>query len=174
MRDYECYFGKTIESIEAEACWATLSHNPYSHADVTKIYISKFVQPETKNYISLIVSTVNQITPCQIVEKGGSEYIEYTLLKRYNNDLILLNFIRNLWSEPFIDYSKNFFTFLSKSRYKDPLKRLTDANMKACEIAKVFYAPGHSNVHEASRLKIKTVEQLKKYTGNSTRGFLTL
>jgi hypothetical protein len=157
-----------------------------------EIYISQFDCPETAKYQDLLIGLINEITPCSFETVNGVKYIKYRLmdagaaegifLGQYNKNLILLNFIRNLWHEPpsggglKAGYLARFFTALAKSdeKYKDPLQRLTWANKEACEFNKTpyKYSPGHSNVHESHTLKIKTTAQLMAFKCNSTGEFL--
>lgn len=163
------------------SCWSSLQQLPAG----SFIYIDNYETEETKDSIDLLLKLVNEITPCSIVNIKDKDYIEYKLLEHYDQNLILLNFIRNLWNEPGIghlegkgapfvpDYSTIFFDVLKKTRYKDPLKKLTHANKKASVNYKLNgYGPGHSNVQGYDELKIKDVKSLMDFKGNSTRTFL--
>lgn len=181
MRNYNCYIytknGKDLERNSNTACFAGIKF----YAPETTVYISQFRQPETEQYIDLIVTIINKITPCQIIKINNEEYIEFKLLNTYDQSLILLNFIRNLWNKISKDfYEKNekkfynieFFEILKNyKKYREPLKRLTYANKKACEIFKLGYT-GHSNVFEHSTLKIKTTKELLNFKGLYIKNFL--
>lgn len=196
MRTFACHYYK----IEKEnlikntnyACWAGLRNFDIStgkyilRQDYNTIYIDEFEIPKTKNYIDLMVKIVNEITPCELVTIDNKKYIKFKMLDTYDQSLVLLNFIRNLWFEPipymydskeYDDkvgiYTDTFFETLKKSRFKDPLKKLTKANKVACEKvgAKNYY--GHSNYNIASKLKIKNKDELLNYKGYSTSAFLT-
>lgn len=193
LRGYECYvsmyFDKVLKQSESTACWSMMSflgywngqwdyyNKPLSEREKVfhgkKIYIDQYKCPETEQYIPLLTATINEITPCQVVTIKNHEYIEYQSLATYNQNLILLNFIRNLWHEPsrHQGYSVRFFEALKTATQADPLERLTWANKEAC--ITTTYSPGHSNVHTKSALKIKNSEQLRKYKGDSTTVFLT-
>ncbi len=103
------------------------------------------------------------------------------LLSTYDQNLILLNFIRNLWHSPTETcfpttdnrYATYFFEALEKSTYIDPLKRLTNANKKACEKYGYKRNVGHSNVAIGSSLVLKDKESLLKWQGVVTNQFLT-
>lgn len=193
LRGYECYvsmyFGKVLKQSESTACWSMMSYLGYwtGKWDVynkplgdrekafigKKIYIEQYKCSETEHYVPLLTATINEITPCQVVKIKKTDYIEYESLATYNQNLILLNFIRNLWHEPVRNkgYSVKFFEALKTATQADPLERLTWANKEAC--ITTTYSPGHSNVHTKASLKIKTSEQLRNYAGQSTADFLT-
>lgn len=138
------------------------------------IYIEQFTFPKTSHNIPLLLSLINKITPCEIVKINDVEYIRYKLIKTYDQNLILLNFIRNLWNAEIKGYNELFFMYLKEgSSYQDPLEILTDANKKACVNICTKYSPGHSNIHLANELKIKNTKQLLGYKGLTTEKFLT-
>lgn len=145
------------------------------------IYIANFREKETEKYIPFIIDIINKITRCKIVKLGNVEYIQFKLLETYDQSLILLNFIRNLWSPVYKDFYKktkyyniDFFETLEKSKeYKDPLEKLTFANLEAAKLHDIVNSPGHSNVHSYKTLKVKSTENLLKYKGISTVKFLT-
>lgn len=174
MRTYACYLytmkNDKLTDTTSTACFACVSHHLGKD-----LYIDRYTEDETKDYIDLIVKTINGVTLCELVTINNKDYIRIELLNGYNQNLILLNFIRNLWHEPFAGYSLNFFKALEKEQDKDALVRLTTANKKALEIKEYNnnYSPGHSNVHKASSLKIKTKEDLLKGEPASTASFLT-
>ena len=113
------------------------------------------------------------------------------MISGYDNNLILLNFIRNLWNCPLQyvpvhrgngknmlkDYTSVFFETLYKIEEKDPLKMLIEANIEACRPLvynhNTIVGPGHSNAFPSRFLKIKNVDELLKYKGTSVRSFLT-
>lgn len=182
---YSCfYYAKkadgSFEMNDNTACWAGVV--AWTGRKPKEIYIDRYEREETVEYVPILVKELNKITPCSVVEEGNKKYIKFQLLPTYNQSLVLLNFIRNLWHNP-KDYNwKNkdmntvyfhvFFETLKKSRYKDGLKRLTTANKKACEASKAISA-GHSNMHPANLLKVKDSESLLSYKGQSTDYFLT-
>lgn len=144
-----------------------------------QIYISKYDKfEETKKYIPLLVSTINKITPCKIVKLKSGTYIKYTFIKgedTYDKNLILLNFIRNLWCSQYTRYSLWFFESLEANKsIEDPIELLTTANKYACNKHNkkhiIYYDVGHSNcISEES--KIKTLKDFEEYTNNSTCRF---
>jgi hypothetical protein len=135
------------------------------------IYISKFQETETKKYVDNLISVINEIVPCELVELDKVQYIRIKQLDTYDQTLILLNFIRNLWHTPLRFNTKMFFDNLIASKVKDPLERLLIANKEACE--GVSGHPGHSNAHDPKTLVIKVKTDLFSYKGNSTLLFLT-
>ncbi len=151
----------------------------YAHNLAGKdIYISNYDEPETRKYQPLLVNTVNEITPCEFVEVKDKKYIQFKLLETYDQSLVLLNFVRNLWHSPPIPqakvpYHKVFFETLEKSEHQDPLEKLTYANKEACPDNLLYGAIGHSNVFNKKMLKLKKKDDLLKYKGNSTQVFLT-
>ena len=167
------------------SCWGNVKTILIDKPSSSFIYIEKYETEQTKDSIELLLQLVNEITPCNIVTIEKKNYIEYKLLKTYDQNIILLNFIRNLWNRPGIsntngegpdyakDYTDIFFKTLAKTKFKDPLSKLTKANKEACINYKVTYGPGHSNVHGYDDLKIKDSKSLLKFEGDSTRTFLT-
>jgi len=138
------------------------------------IYISQFEQEETSEFVENVVKIINDITECSIVTINDVSYIKYKLLSTYDQNLVLLNFIRNLWHSPITaNYSLYFFKTLKKLRSKDRLSRLTKANVESIKINNITGSTGHSNIQRHDLLKIKKKEQLLNYKGCSTAGFLT-
>lgn len=204
MRSFSCHYYKfekeKLVKNSNSACWAGLrryesTENPDGNygarkyiiqEDYNTIYIDEFEVPRTKDHIDRLVKIVNEITPCELVTINKKKYIKFKMLETYDQSLVVLNFIRNLWYEPipYMTSSKEyaekeglytdaFFETLKKSRFKDPLKKLTKANKVACEKAGAKSYYGHSNFNIASKLNIKETSQLLKYKGESTSGFLT-
>lgn len=194
MRGCECYVHHLEKKIPIQNgntyCFAGArqyyenysSENCRLQGDKKYIYITQFREPETEAYIPLVLGLINEITPCKLKVINNIEYIQFKLLKTYDQSLILLNFIRNLWGAVRADiynlkseiYNIHFFKILkSSTEYKDPLQRLTNANLKACELLKIERSAGHSNVHSFKNLKIKTTADLLKYKGTNTLQFLT-
>lgn len=141
------------------------------HLENGSIYIEDY-ETITSNYIPLLIEYINKITPCEIVKIQDKSFIKYKLIENYDNNLILLNFIRNLWHSPIKDYSTLFFENLKMSNKEDALEALTESNKLACKKLEIRNSPGHSNVHDYDLLKIKKTEELFKYKGNTTKGFL--
>ena len=144
------------------------------------IYISTYTEKETEKYIPLLINIINKITTCKIVKFENESYIQFKLLNTYNQSLILLNFIRNLWYSVAIScynekiYNIDFFEILESSvDYKDPLERLTFANLQACKINNINRSLGHCNAHSFASLKIKKTKDLLEYKDPSTMKFLT-
>lgn len=170
-----------------QVCWAGLKNYDFLTPESEKawrnqifkleeeiIYIDfseklKFV---TKKNIDLLIKIINNITPCCLVQIDNKEYISFNLLKTYDQNLILLNFIRNIWYSPFTSYSEVFFEELKKSRLKDPLSKLTKANILACEKNPYPRSMGHSNVHDSDDLVICKTKDLLAYEGILTYNFL--
>lgn len=185
FRGYECFFcfqkkDGTLSQCGNSACWSsiavltgTLSCKRNDNFN-NNIYIFNYDIPETRKYQELLIGTINQITPCAITKKDGRNFIKYTILETYDQNLILLNFIRNLWHEPHKGYVARFFEnlILSGLEQKDPLARLTWANKQACP-QHLVYPPGHSNVYMHKTLRVKEAVALIKYKGYNTYSFLT-
>jgi hypothetical protein len=174
LRSYACYFGFEADkkagtrfSVQSHACWGGVQYQYGPKRDC--VIIDKFTYASTAKYQRLLISLINEITPCSIITRKSKKYIKFKLLGTYDKSLVLLNFIRNLWHEPLPGYSKDFFEVLRTSKkYKDPLARLMWANKKAVEMnaRKIIYSPGHSNVHPPERLKIKRSYMLKRMKSN--------
>ena len=197
MRGYECHHYKMIDSKKKtleqhynSACWAGIASQ--IREGVEDIYIAKFKEPETEIYIKHIVGIINKVTPCKLVSIKKTVYIKYKLLKDFNKDLILLNFLRNLWNinnipydkliilknvertEIQLQYTSIFFKTLKSNfkMYKDPVQRLTHANFIACKSLEITNSPTHSNVHKYDLLKIKDTKSLLESKVHSTMNFL--
>lgn len=204
MRSCDCivyayYKDKLIKSANTP-CWSMLVYPHYFHQDLQKepkwfinkdIYIADFDDPMTQKYQQTLFNIINEITPCEVVEipqdhgdilRRATRFIKFRTLETYDQNLVVLNFIRNLWYNPLSyyvvqgkeNYTIKFFEFLEGAARtnSDPLVKLTWANKSALEIINCVYgSPGHSNVH--AKLKIKTTAQLKAYKGCSTATFLT-
>lgn len=193
MRSFSCYYyhkikDNTLEMNINNSCWAGIryyqkvrgrNYNDIIDNENPIIYIEKYEEEEQKEHVDLLLSIINRITPCKITVIDDKKYIEYHLIEGYDNNLILLNFIRNLWNEPYHNYSTYFFKYLKSSRYKYPLAKLTDANIKACKQVevdgnKIFrYGPGHSNVNQPDKMVIKNTKDLIGVKFNCTTTFLT-
>lgn len=178
MRGFECELKNKLKNGTYErnynnACFSDINRIPNNEKllENNAAYISEFEDESTKKYIKLLLRLINKITPCTIVDG----YIRFELMPTYNQSLILLNFIRNLWNEPnsYEGYSEKFFKALVKGRMEDPLARLTNANKIACTEIRSLYSPGHSNCHPGGKLKVKTTDDLRKFKGTSTQTFLT-
>lgn len=189
MRFYNCYVGlkinNQIQNNGNTACFAGIqtmffyTFNEKTTEEKT-IYIYNFRHKETEQYISLLIKEINKITPCELVIINNKEYIKFEVFNTYDQTLVVLNFIRNLWYSPTEYnfkapklYSVYFFEELAASKYRDAMKKLTTANKTACKMIQFKSFPGHSNCGKTENFKIKTIKELKEYQGTNTRGFLT-
>ena len=200
MNSFNCHISHKLKDGSlnknvSTACWAVLSRyydreDKFGIKDIDKqeediIYISNFRRTQTEKDIPLLIQLINEISPCELVTINNIEYIKFQLLKTYDQSLILLNFIRNLWNHPGVSHTEGaqqpflpkyidiFFDELKKSKYQDPLQKLTDANKKACvDYRECSYGLGHSNVHTAKDLIIKDSKSLLQSKISSTRDFL--
>lgn len=182
MRGYSCYLYhlKTKDSDlipnNNNACFAGLTDYKRKLTDYFEndtVYIKDYKEPETEKYIDLLIENVNKITPCEIVTIKDINYIKFKLLDTYDQSLIVLNFIRNLWHSPISNYHIDFFTKLSELKDEDGLINLLTANKYACSKQNKDYPMGHSNHHPSDRLVIKSTEELLKYKTSNTTYFLT-
>lgn len=148
------YIKDKLEKYYSIACFAGCKLHT-----TKEIFLSRFRHKETEKYIPKLISIINEITPCKLVEIENVEYISFKMFNNYDRSLILLSFIRNLWwKQPGFDY-KVFFDYISNNEYKDPMELLTEANKEACSD---LMFNDHSNCHNKRDLKVKTVKQLKK------------
>lgn len=204
MRSFDCLYYikhyKKLHQITNKACWAGVKHfdkniKPTSlwgrvvndesiNLKLKKsIYIDSYIDPLTEMYIEPLLNIINQITLCKLEEIDKKVYIKYNLLEKYDQNLILLNFIRNLWHTPvgksFTPYTTKFFENIVNNplNYTDPISLLTWANKDAVEEVtnKVQYlgSPGHSNVHDHNRLIVKDLPDFLEFNYNGTSTFLT-
>lgn len=188
MRDFNCFYswmiGDRLSESYSSVCWAGIRNGRYYDENnnycVIKeeyskiIYIKAYTEDLTKKYVKSLVKCINKITPCSIETIDEVKYIKFELFGTYDQNLIVLNFIRNLWSiggNLNEEYIKIFFDTFAKHRYKDPVVRLTYANIQACIGANITYAH-HSNGFQANKAKPKTLKQLLEYKGDSVVNFL--
>lgn len=194
MNSFNCHiFHKlkdgSLNKNVSTACWAVLSRyydreDKFGIKDIDKqeediIYISNFRRTQTEKDIPLLIQLINEISPCELVTINNIEYIKFQLLKTYDQSLILLNFIRNLWFDPsrefrssYAPYYIEFFKELNNINEKDPLVRLTLANKNACTTLNFPYCAGHSNTGKPHELVVKTTQSLLNYKGSCTQAFL--
>lgn len=197
MRSYNCFlYHKTktggLVKNSNDACYAGLkkwwnpegndwNSRPNDWANDPYVYIHKFREPETVQYIPLIIRLVRKITPCKIVKIDGAEYIKIKILDTYDQTLVLFNFVRYLWcAATFIGWKDGldkftsvFFETLKKAtNMREPLERLLYANKEACRVIDYNGYAGHSNIGPHAELAIKNTQQLFAYRGNTTSGFL--
>lgn len=183
MRGFDCYYYYMTDKKEfvkngRTACWAGICAPPNSKgviADTLYIYKFENVNVVDNKQIVRLVNLINNITPCKIVTIKKEKYIKYKLLRTYDQNLVLLNFIRQLWYEncrAAFDFKK-FFDELQKTRRKkevDPLFFIMDIFKKYIKYDNTQYAFTHSNFIKG--VVPKTKEQLFKYNGNSVAQFL--
>src|SRR6478736_9621248 len=109
MRGFQCHYyhmteKNTLTKNINTACWAGIHRCPpltgndmYFNeklAAETKdcLFVDNFEQPETKEFIPLLVRIMNKITLCELVTIDNKQYLKIKLpYKRYDNNLILLN-----------------------------------------------------------------------------------
>lgn len=184
MRGYDCHYyymttkGKLVKNNNS-ACWASINNTPYVNKDTViggTIYIDNFENKAivSEEQIIRLVNLINKITPCKMVRIKRTRYIKYKMLKTYDQNLILLNFIRQLWYDcnTLFD-TKSFFAELKKTRKKkdvDPLYFIMDIFRKYVLYDKENYTSGHSNFIKG--IVPKTKDDLLKYNGNSVALFL--
>lgn len=204
MRSFDCFYYikhfKELHQITNKACWAGLQHfdkkipsntlygkvisNNINLRLKKTIYIDSYTDPLTEKYIEPLLKIINEITLCELEKIGEKVYIKYNLLEKYDQNLILLNFIRNLWHTPggaiFEDYTINFFENIINNplNYEDPISLLTWANkdsLKKATTDKKRYlgSPGHSNIHDEKRLLVKNLEDFMEFNYSGTAPFLT-
>lgn len=185
FRSYDCKYHYLVEgklqSCKNNACWAELSGKP-----VGDIYIDEYEGYVSEEHKNVLIETINKITPFKEVMVQGKKLLEYRLLKTYDQNLVLLNFVRLLWHSPYAnevtgkssattrsEYSTMLFQELLNLQKMDPLEALTSANKKVLEALGSVRSVGHSNVHQHSILKVKNTKELLDYLGTSTYQFLT-
>lgn len=184
MNSFQCYYYRKLEKKEAKAagqefqqngnnaCWAGIrSWMPPNSDKYEILYVDKFKHKATEKYVELLVNTINEITPCGVTKDG--KYITFELFGTYDQSLVMLNFLRNLWFEYMPGYAKSFFECLEGLEEGDALERLTTANIKACTDVKMVYQGNHCNCHAYGKLKVKSIKDLLAYKGLSTYQFLT-
>ncbi len=174
MRNFYCHFGPEGGKITQHVCWNPLNWSKDIYPKGAVIHIDKYQDEVTEKYVKLLVGIINEIQPCSLVEAGKKTYISYKIIGIYNNDLILLNFIRNLWHEHKAGYAAGFFTELKKLAKSDlsPMEKLTAANVAGVASCAMSGNGHHSPCHE--RVKVQKLPK-SFYSRNvgETRDFLT-
>lgn len=166
----------------SNACWSSLNTMSYYSVKPIDGHIYIHSYNRNKNIYSLnnlksVIKLINKITHCELVREifdgKKQSFIKYKLLKTYDQNLILLNFIRNLWWEQKHYDCKKFFEYLKNNinEDKDPLEILLEANRDASPSINVL--KDHSNSINKNHAVIKTSKELLKYKGSTTIGFLT-
>jgi len=167
MRNYSCYYGKYVNKkvikSNSSACWASIDRDGFEY--VQNLYIYKFEEPDiTYEQIKLLVSIVNQITPCSIVTHKKIKYIKYRKIKGYIKNLIILNFIRALWHETGgILSSQLFLNSLKNPKviYEDPLEKLLYSYKESfINVNSPYNVFDHNNFH--INLSIINLKKFKK------------
>lgn len=173
MRYWEAFLKlpKSKGGVIKFACFAPL--NNVKENEIVGIY--KVNQKETSQYIELIVQLINKITDCKY--DAENDCIEYKMLKGFNRNLILLNFIRYLWFSPLNNEASTvFFKKLSdlfnNTNINDPLVLLTIANRYTAKVIGYVETPTHCNYYHYSYLQIRKTNELLNCNFNSTKQFL--
>ena len=167
---YGCHYSLEGEKdILARACWSSLQHT--TEGKTVKILL---YESNNKEHEKLVIDLLDRITPTQI-DETNKEILYYTTLKTYDQNLILLNFLRNLWWEqPQVKgYKQRFFEYLknNKDDTKDPLVILTEAHIYGLEpFNHTTIYKDHSNC--CNNCKVKTTKQLLEYKGTNVASFL--
>lgn len=173
MISYSCTFSIIGKKPTTTACWGNLNYGTTYVKDAV-IIIDKYVKEDTKAYINTIVGIINEIQPCKLITQDGVEYISYKLIGRYNNDILLLNFIRNLWYDHCPGYSLAFFKALEelkKDKKLTAMEKLTTANVAAVKACGQKGYGHHSNCHEDTKVRTLPKNYYTK-TITATRDFL--
>lgn len=167
-----------------KSCWASI--NNYITVDNDKrititlleskkdhIYIDNYIEPQiTDEQRKRLIYLINKITPCKFVNIEGKVYIEYKKIKGYDNNLILLNFIRNLWCVGHSGFNyKGFFNDLLKRKLRNQDYLVFIMTHFKNNIVDPPAYQDHSNI--IGNIIPKTKEELLSYTGYSTKEFLT-
>lgn len=198
MRSFSCYYnhlenGKLVQN-QNTACWAGLSLQyryykkvkpvenngsyqlPIQLDELTKdyIYIEQYIEEDvSKKVRDRMVYLVNKITECKYIKINNIIYIKYKLLKNHYNNLLLLNFIRTLWSKQGSSFNtEKFFTDICerKPRNLDYLEFMMICVRDNVITGGRFNYGDHNFVYP--NIIPKTKDDLLKYTGSSMSNFL--
>lgn len=179
MNNFSCYFTNELnnqKTLRRRVCWYYLNQIIYQKHEI--IYITKFDRNKkifSEERLEVLIKVINNITPCEIIEYNKKRYIKFKLLKGYNNNLFLLNFIRNLWYMPDKYNTDEFFNYLIINNKKriSALKKLMQANINACK--DVICYRHHSNALNKEyhdRMVVKDKKYLYKWTGYNLTDFM--
>lgn len=195
MRDYGCVYyhldkDNNLVKNNNISCWKGIDksytfsmhaniNGKYQKIDLLKskkdyIYITNYIQPEvTDQQRKRLLYLINKITSCKFIKIKNVVYIEYKMIEGYDNNLILLNFIRNLWciGDKGFDYKGFFNSILNpKPRNQDVLIYIMN-----CFKNNIITPPNyqdHSNI--ICNIIPKTKDELLSYKGKSTKEFLQI
>jgi len=178
MNNYSCYFTDDLnkKTIASRACWYYINQIIKNKNEV--IYIAKFNRNKkifSEERLEILIKLINNITPCKIIEHKEKRYIEFKLLRGYDNNLFLLNFIRNLWYTPHNYDTNEFFNYLIENNKKriSSLKKLMQANINACK--DVIYGRHHSNAlnkEHHNKMIVRGKKDLYNWRGYNLTDFM--
>lgn len=160
FRCYSCYYYANVINPKTGkkhfvknsnfACWASINYwDVKNEKDSPNIlYIDEFKGYVTNEQINQLIYIINKITPCRIIKYKDKEYIAIRLINNhkdwYNNNLIILNWIRCLWYKPYIaDFEKFYKLIFDYTDNMDPLYFLMDCNRQC--LKESSYGFNHSN-----------------------------
>lgn len=177
---FSCNFTNSIDNINKRnmhPCWRDIMHylnkNKNNYIYITKFNKNKKIYSEER--LNVLIRLINKITPCSVKTKGKTNYIKFKLLTRYDNNLFLLNFIRNLWYCP-VGYNIDLFfnELLNNKKRICSLRKLMDANIKACKnvIQYRHHSNALNNLYHA-KMVTRTKKELLSWKGTNLDNFMT-
>lgn len=178
MRSYGCtYYAKINGEFilnTNQACWAGIDKIMYWKINNYKllpkvIYIADFQDYIKEDYINKMIYIINKITPCRIINYKNKKYIAYRFIKDatwYNNNLVVLNWIRGLWHHQrgLKDVEEFYQDIMKYDDNEDPLYFLMSCNKKHYDGKS--YGLDHSNFCKNIVPKNKSILFEAKATDN--------
>jgi hypothetical protein len=181
MRNYSCYYyrydrkNKKLISNKNTACWSYLDHfsenywakefNTVFKRNPDIIYVSNYIEKDLdEKYRKQLIYILNKITPCREIVYNGVNYLAVRLIHHdwYDNNLVILNWIRGLWHEQAtLDVNKFYTMIMEYKDEDDPLYFLMNCNKKCYNLSK-YGNFNHSNVGEGIIPKNKEQLFLRK------------
>ena len=144
-------------------------------ADISNYYINIQKRPILDDkYVTRIVNLVNKITPCKVVSINNVRFIKLKLLDTYAKNLVVCNILRMLWYIPLNIKFEEYYVDIMKKRSKDvdPLSFILKAVIDNYDKKSTYGDGDHSLVYYNN--KIKTIDQLHAYRGDTMHGFLII
>lgn len=160
------------------ACWAYLNYfsenywqkelNVSFKRNPDIIYISDYIEKDLEEkYRKQLIYILNKITPCKEIIYNGINYLAVRLIHHdwYDNNLVILNWVRGLWHEQSTLDVNKFYTMIMKYKDEDdPLYFLMNCN-KECYNLNKYGQFDHSNVGEGIIPKNKEELFVRKEPG---------
>lgn len=146
---YQVYYINSKNQNCMSPCFSFIANRDYYGINENLIIdLNKFSEIIDLKHVNKIIELINKITICELTKENKIYYkiIDFEKPYYYNKNLVLLNFLRLIWYNPyeFMYNDEEFFNNLY-IEHEDPMYILTTANQKACDKYIKSYNISHSN-----------------------------